>query len=171
MDGRRLSEGLHQAIEAKENLDIKPENQTMASVTLQNYFRLYEKLSGMTGTAETEASEFADTYGLEVLIIPTNRPIQRIDDQDVLYRTEREKFQAIVDDIEEASKKGQPMLVGTVSIEKSEALSRFLSERNVEHRVLNARYHEEEASIVAQAGVPGAVTIACLLYTSPSPRD
>ncbi|MEP3655872.1 MAG: preprotein translocase subunit SecA [Litorimonas sp.] len=160
MDGRRLSEGLHQAIEAKEGLDIKPENQTMASVTLQNYFRLYEKLSGMTGTAETEASEFADTYGLEVLIIPTNRPIQRIDDQDVLYRTEREKFQAIVDDIEEASKKGQPMLVGTVSIEKSEALSRFLTERNVEHRVLNARYHEEEASIVAQAGVPGAVTIA-----------
>lgn len=160
MDGRRLSEGLHQAIEAKEDLDIKPENQTMASVTLQNYFRLYDKLSGMTGTAETEASEFADTYGLEVLIIPTNRPIQRIDDQDVLYRTEGEKFQAIVDDIEEASKKGQPMLVGTVSIEKSEALSRFLSDRNVEHRVLNARYHEEEASIVAQAGVPGAVTIA-----------
>lgn len=160
MDGRRLSEGLHQAIEAKENLDIKPENQTMASVTLQNYFRLYDKLSGMTGTAETEASEFADTYGLEVLVIPTNRPIQRIDDQDVLYRTEKEKFQAIVDDIEEASKKGQPMLVGTVSIEKSEALSRFLTERNVEHRVLNARYHEEEASIVAQAGVPGAVTIA-----------
>ena len=160
MDGRRLSEGLHQAIEAKENLDIKPENQTMASVTLQNYFRLYDKLSGMTGTAETEASEFADTYGLEVLIIPTNRPIQRIDDQDVLYRTEREKFQAIVEDIEAASKKGQPMLVGTVSIEKSEALSRFLTERNVEHRVLNARYHEEEASIVAQAGVPGAVTIA-----------
>jgi len=160
MDGRRLSEGLHQAIEAKENLEIKPENQTMASVTLQNYFRLYEKLSGMTGTAETEASEFADTYGLEVLIIPTNRPIQRIDDQDVLYRTEAEKFQAIVDDIEEASKKGQPMLVGTVSIEKSEALSRFLTDRGVEHRVLNARYHEEEASIVAQAGVPGAVTIA-----------
>lgn len=160
MDGRRLSEGLHQAIEAKEGLDIKPENQTMASVTLQNYFRLYDKLSGMTGTAETEASEFADTYGLEVLIIPTNRPIQRIDDQDVLYRTEREKFQAIVDDIEEASKKGQPMLVGTVSIEKSEALSRFLTERGVEHRVLNARYHEEEASIVAQAGIPGAVTIA-----------
>ena len=160
MDGRRLSEGLHQAIEAKEGLDIKPENQTMASVTLQNYFRLYDKLSGMTGTAETEASEFADTYGLEVLVIPTNRPIQRIDDQDVLYRTETEKFKAIVDDIEEKSKKGQPMLVGTVSIEKSEALSRYLTQRNVEHRVLNARYHEEEASIVAQAGVPGAVTIA-----------
>jgi preprotein translocase subunit SecA len=160
MDGRRLSEGLHQAIEAKEGLDIKPENQTMASVTLQNYFRLYDKLSGMTGTAETEASEFADTYGLAVLIIPTNRPIQRIDDQDVLYRTESEKFKAIVDDIEEAAKKGQPMLVGTVSIEKSEALSRYLTERSINHRVLNARYHEEEASIVAQAGVPGAVTIA-----------
>ena len=160
MDGRRLSEGLHQAIEAKEGLEIKPENQTMASVTLQNYFRLYDKLSGMTGTAETEASEFADTYGLDVLIIPTNRPIQRIDDQDVLYKTEREKFQAIVDDIEEASKKGQPMLVGTVSIEKSEALSEFLKARGIEHRVLNARYHEEEASIVSQAGVPGAVTIA-----------
>jgi len=160
MDGRRLSEGLHQAIEAKEGLDIKPENQTMASVTLQNYFRLYDKLSGMTGTAETEASEFADTYGLEVLIIPTNRPIQRIDDQDVLYRTEQEKFKAIVDDIEVAAKKGQPMLVGTVSIEKSELLSRYLTDRNIEHRVLNARYHEEEASIVSQAGVPGAVTIA-----------
>ncbi|WP_427453125.1 preprotein translocase subunit SecA [Litorimonas sp. WD9-15] len=160
MDGRRLSDGLHQAIEAKENVEIKPENQTMASVTLQNYFRLYEKLSGMTGTAETEAGEFADTYGLEVLIIPTNRPIQRIDDEDVIYRTEEEKFDAIVDDIEKAAKKGQPMLVGTISIEKSEALSRYLTERSIEHRVLNARHHEEEASIVAQAGMPGAVTIA-----------
>ena len=116
MDGRRLSEGLHQAIQAKEGVDIKPENQTMASVTLQNYFRLYEKLSGMTGTAETEAGEFGDTYDLDVLIIPTNRPIQRIDDDDVIYRTEEEKFDAIVNDIEQASKKGQPMLVGTVSI-------------------------------------------------------
>ncbi len=160
MDGRRLSEGLHQAIEAKENVDVKPENVTMASVTLQNYFRLYGKLSGMTGTAETEASEFGDTYNLDVLIIPTNRPIQRIDNQDAIYRTEREKFNAIVDEIQVAAKKGQPMLVGTVSIEKSEALSRFLKERDVVHRVLNARYHEEEASIVAQAGVPGAVTIA-----------
>ena len=160
MDGRRLSEGLHQAIEAKENVDVQPENVTMASVTLQNYFRLYDKLSGMTGTAETEASEFGETYNLDVLIIPTNRPIQRIDDQDAIYRTEREKFNAIVDEIQAAAKKGQPMLVGTVSIEKSEALSRFLKERNIEHRVLNARYHEQEASIVAQAGVPGAVTIA-----------
>jgi len=160
MDGRRLSEGLHQAIEAKENVDVKPENVTMASVTLQNYFRLYDKLSGMTGTAETEASEFGETYDLDVLIIPTNRPIQRIDDQDAIYRTEREKFNAIVDEIQAAATKGQPMLVGTVSIEKSEALSRFLTERDIEHRVLNARYHEQEASIVAQAGVPGAVTIA-----------
>jgi len=160
MDGRRLSEGLHQAIEAKENVDVKPENVTMASVTLQNYFRLYDKLSGMTGTAETEASEFGETYELDVLIIPTNRPIQRIDDQDAIYRTEREKFNAIVDEIQIASKKGQPMLVGTVSIEKSEALSQFLKDRDIQHRVLNARYHEEEASIVAQAGVPGAVTIA-----------
>ena len=160
MDGRRLSEGLHQAIEAKENVDVKPENVTMASVTLQNYFRLYDKLSGMTGTAETEASEFGETYNLDVLIIPTNRPIQRIDDQDAIYRTEREKFNAIVDEIQAAAKKGQPMLVGTVSIEKSEALSRFLTERDIQHRVLNARYHEQEASIVAQAGVPGSVTIA-----------
>jgi preprotein translocase subunit SecA len=160
MDGRRLSEGLHQAIEAKEKVDIKPENVTLASVTLQNYFRLYNKLSGMTGTAETEASEFAETSGLEVLIIPTNRPIQRIDNDDVIYRTEKEKFNAIVKEISAASKNNQPMLVGTVSIEKSESLSRFLKEKGIKHRVLNARFHEEEASIVAQAGVPGAITIA-----------
>ncbi len=160
MDGRRLSEGLHQAIEAKEKVDIKPENVTLASITLQNYFRLYDKLSGMTGTAETEAGEFAETYGLEVLIIPTNRPILRIDDQDVIYRTEGEKFKAIVDEIERCSAKKQPMLVGTVSIEKSESLSRYLTERGVKHRVLNARFHDQEASIVAQAGVPGSVTIA-----------
>jgi len=160
MDGRRLSEGLHQAIEAKERVDIKPENVTLASVTLQNYFRLYDKLSGMTGTAETEAGEFAETYGLDVLIIPTNRPIQRIDNEDVIYRTEGEKFKAIVDEIERCAKNKQPMLVGTVSIEKSESLSRYLTERGVEHRVLNARFHDEEASIVSQAGVPGAVTIA-----------
>ena len=160
MDGRRLSEGLHQAIEAKEKVDIKPENVTLASVTLQNYFRLYNKLSGMTGTAETEASEFAETYGLEVLIIPTNRPIQRIDNDDVIYRTEKEKFNAIVKEISAAAKNNQPMLVGTVSIEKAESLSRFLKEKGIKHRVLNARFHEEEASIVAQAGVPGAITIA-----------
>ncbi|MGB3457684.1 MAG: preprotein translocase subunit SecA, partial [Litorimonas sp.] len=160
MQGRRLSEGLHQAIEAKEDVNIQAENQTMASVTLQNYFRLYEKLSGMTGTAETEAGEFAEIYDLDVLVIPTNRPIQRIDIEDVIYRTEDEKFAAIVDEIAEAKTKGQPMLVGTVSIEKSEKLSRYLTERGVEHRVLNAKHHEEEAEIVAQAGVPGAVTIA-----------
>lgn len=160
MQGRRLSEGLHQAIEAKENVDIQSENQTMASVTLQNYFRLYEKLSGMTGTAETEAGEFEEIYELKVLVIPTNRPIQRIDIEDVIYRTEDEKFAAIVEEIAACKAKGQPMLVGTVSIEKSEKLSRFLTEKDVEHKVLNARYHEQEAEIVAQAGVPGAVTIA-----------
>jgi preprotein translocase subunit SecA len=160
MDGRRLSEGLHQAIEAKEGVDIKAENQTLASVTLQNYFRLYDKLSGMTGTAETEAGEFAEIYKLDVLVIPTNRPIQRIDIEDVIYRTEDEKFAAIVEEIARCKEKGQPMLVGTVSIEKSEKLSNFLEARGVEHRVLNAKHHEQEAEIVAQAGVPGAVTIA-----------
>ncbi len=160
MQGRRLSEGLHQAIEAKEEVDIQAENQTMASVTLQNYFRLYKKLSGMTGTADTEASEFHEIYKLEVLVIPTNRPIQRIDIEDVIYRTEDEKFAAIVDEIAQCKIKGQPMLVGTVSIEKSEKLSEFLSVRDIEHKVLNARYHEQEAEIVSMAGVPGAVTIA-----------
>lgn len=160
MDGRRLSQGLHQAIEAKEKVEIMPENVTLASVTLQNYFRLYDKLSGMTGTALTEASEFMDIYSLKVLEIPTNRPIQRIDDDDEIYRTEREKFNAIVSEIHNCAKIGQPILVGTVSIEKSEQLANFLAEKGIDHQVLNARYHEEEASIVAQAGVPGAVTIA-----------
>jgi len=160
MDGRRLSEGLHQAIEAKEGVEIQSENVTLASVTLQNYFRLYEKLSGMTGTAVTEASEFADIYKLEVLEIPTNRPIQRIDDEDVIYRTEREKFNAIVGEINECKSKGQPILVGTASIEKSELLSQFLTDRKIEHKVLNARFHEQEASIISKAGIPGAVTIA-----------
>ncbi len=160
MDGRRLSEGLHQAIEAKERVEIKPENVTLASVTLQNYFRLYDKLSGMTGTAETEASEFHDIYGLEVLVIPTNRPIQRIDEDDVIYRTESEKFSAIIEEIKTCQAKGQPVLVGTVSIEKSESLSEALKGAGIEHKVLNARYHEQEASIVSQAGVPGAITIA-----------
>ena len=160
MDGRRLSEGLHQAIEAREQVEIKPENVTLASVTLQNYFRMYNKLSGMTGTAETEASEFYDIYKLEVLVIPTNRPIQRIDDQDEIYRTEREKFNIIVDEIITCQQKQQPVLVGTVSIEKSEALSQVLKDRDINHKVLNARFHEEEAAIVALAGMPGAVTIA-----------
>ncbi len=160
MDGRRLSEGLHQAIEAREKVDIKPENITLASITLQNYFRLYKKLSGMTGTAETEASEFFDIYKLDVLVIPTNRPILRIDDQDEIYRTEREKFNVIVDEIIECQKKQQPILVGTVSIEKSEAFARVLVEKGIPHKVLNARFHEEEAAIVALAGMPGAITIA-----------
>ncbi len=160
MDGRRLSEGLHQAIEAKESVEIKPENVTLASVTLQNYFRLYDKLSGMTGTAVTEASEFMDIYKLDLLEIPTNRPIQRIDDEDEIYRTEREKYNAIATEIESCQKRGQPVLVGTVSIEKSEALSAMFTERGIQHQVLNARYHEQEAQIVAQAGVPGTVTIA-----------
>ena len=160
MAGRRLSEGLHQAIEAKEQVNIQPENQTLASITFQNYFRLYDKLGGMTGTASTEATEFADIYKLDVVEIPTNRPVQRQDDDDEVYRTAKEKYNAIIADIEETHRKQQPVLVGTVSIEKSETLSTLLKQRGIPHQVLNARYHEQEASIVAQAGVPGAVTIA-----------
>jgi preprotein translocase subunit SecA len=160
MHGRRLSEGLHQAIEAKELVNIQPENQTLASITFQNYFRLYDKLSGMTGTAATEAQEFGDIYKLDVVEIPTNRPIMRADDDDEVYRTAGEKYKAIITDIEETHRKRQPVLVGTVSIEKSEYLSSLLKQHGVPHQVLNARYHEQEATIVAQAGVPGAVTIA-----------
>ena len=170
MTGRRLSEGLHQAIEAKEGVEIQPENQTLASVTIQNYFRLYGKLSGMTGTASTEAQEFGDIYKMDVAEVPTNRPVARIDDDDEVYRTEAEKNKAIIALIEDCYKRGQPILVGTVSIEKSETLSEMLSKHRFErdgktingipHQVLNARYHEQEAFIVADAGVPGAVTIA-----------
>ena len=170
MQGRRLSEGLHQAIEAKEGAVVQPENQTLASVTIQNYFRLYGKLSGMTGTAATEAQEFGDIYKMDVAEIPTNRPIQRIDDDDEVYRTAREKNDAIIKQIIECHTRGQPILVGTVSIEKSEQLSELLKAHSFEldgktvkgipHSVLNARYHEQEAGIVADAGVPGAVTIA-----------
>ncbi|MFN3856742.1 MAG: preprotein translocase subunit SecA [Caulobacter sp.] len=170
MTGRRLSEGLHQAIEAKEGADIQPENQTLASVTIQNYFRLYKKLSGMTGTAATEAQEFGDIYKMEVLEVPTNRPIARIDEDDEVYRTAAEKNAAILRQIEDCHRRGQPILVGTVSIEKSEQLSEMLHKHEFEldgktikgipHSVLNARYHEQEALIVADAGVPGAVTIA-----------
>ncbi|MGB0498952.1 MAG: preprotein translocase subunit SecA, partial [Rubricella sp.] len=160
MAGRRLSDGLHQAIEAKEGVKINPENATLASVTFQNYFRLYEKLAGMTGTAMTEAEEFAEIYGLGVVEIPTNRPIARIDEEDQVYRTAREKFDAIAKEIELAHAKGQPVLVGTTSIEKSELLSAMLKKAKVKHNVLNARFHEQEAGIVAQAGRPGAVTIA-----------
>ena len=160
MAGRRLSEGLHQAIEAKEGVNIQPENVTLAQVTFQNYFRLYDKLSGMTGTASTEAEEFQEIYGLGVVEVPTNRPIARKDDDDAVYRTAQEKFTAIVETIKEAKAKGQPILVGTTSIEKSEFLSELLTKAEVTHNVLNARQHEQEAQIVADAGKLGAVTIA-----------
>ena len=160
MAGRRLSEGLHQAIEAKEDCQIQPENVTLASVTFQNYFRLYDKLGGMTGTALTEAEEFAEIYSLGVVEVPTNRPIARIDEDDKVYRTAREKYQAIVEEIKVAHEKGQPVLVGTTSIEKSEMLSAMLKEASLPHNVLNARQHEQEAQIVADAGKLGAVTIA-----------
>jgi preprotein translocase subunit SecA len=160
MEGRRLSEGLHQAIEAKERVDIKPENQTLASITFQNYFRLYNKLAGMTGTALTEADEFADIYSLGVVDLPTNKPIQRIDEDDVVYRTAKAKYAEIVKDVRECHAKGQPVLLGTASIEKSEILSNLLMAANIPHKVLNARHHEQEAQIVANAGVPGAITVA-----------
>ena len=160
MPGRRYSEGLHQALEAKEHVSIQPENRTLASITFQNYFRLYEKLGGMTGTASTEADEFMDIYKLDVMEIPTNVPVSRKDEHDEVYRTAREKNLAIVEMIREATAKGQPVLVGTTSIEKSEQLSAMLHGQKIVHNVLNARYHEQEAAIVAQAGVPGAVTIA-----------
>ena len=158
MPGRRYSEGLHQALEAKEGAQIQPENQTLASVTFQNYFRLYDKLAGMTGTADTEADELLDIYGLQVVTIPTNVEIARIDESDEVYRTTREKYEAIAEEIEAARRQGQPVLVGTTSIEKSEYVSSLLKEKGVPHQVLNARYHEQEAQIVAQAGSPGAVT-------------
>ncbi|QCE33566.1 preprotein translocase subunit SecA [Acetobacteraceae bacterium] len=160
MDGRRYSEGLHQALEAKEGVEIQKENQTLASITFQNYFRLYPKLSGMTGTAMTEANEFAEIYNLRVIEIPTNLPVQRADSDDEIYLTEIQKFNAVANLIEEIHATGQPVLVGTTSIEKSERLSELLVERRVLHNVLNARHHEREASIIAQAGSPGAITIA-----------
>ena len=160
MAGRRLSDGLHQAIEAKEGVAIQPENVTLASVTFQNYFRLYGKLAGMTGTAATEAEEFAEIYGLGVVEIPTNMPIAREDEDDQIYRTAREKFEGVVKEIREANEKGQPVLVGTTSIERSEFLSELLTKEKIPHKVLNARHHEQEAQIVADAGKPGAVTIA-----------
>jgi preprotein translocase subunit SecA len=160
MPGRRYSEGLHQALEAKEHVQIQPENQTLASITFQNYFRMYEKLAGMTGTASTEAEEFGNIYGLDVVEVPTNMPMIRIDDDDEVYRTAGEKFKAIITLIRECRGRNQPVLVGTTSIEKSELLSEMLKKEKVTHQVLNARYHEQEAFIIAQAGVPGAVTIA-----------
>jgi preprotein translocase subunit SecA len=160
MHGRRYSDGLHQALEAKEGVPIQPENQTLASITFQNYFRLYKKLAGMTGTAATEAAEFGEIYRLDVVEMPTHRPMVRKDEDDEVYRTGAEKTSAIADEIADAHGRGQPVLVGTVSIEKSEALSEVLKKRGVPHQVLNARYHEQEAGIVAQAGRIGAVTIA-----------
>jgi preprotein translocase subunit SecA len=160
MPGRRWSDGLHQAVEAKEKVKIERENQTLATITFQNYFRMYSKLSGMTGTAETEAPEFDKIYKLEVLVIPTNRPLIRVEHPDVVYRTEKEKFTAVVEEIKELHKSGRPVLVGTISIEKSEHLSTLLKREDIKHVVLNAKYHEREAEIVAQAGRFGAVTIA-----------
>ncbi|MGB0513313.1 MAG: preprotein translocase subunit SecA, partial [Wenzhouxiangellaceae bacterium] len=160
MPGRRWSDGLHQAVEAKENVPIQRENQTLASITFQNYFRLYDKLAGMTGTADTEAYEFQTIYGLEVVVIPTNKPMIRDDAADLVFLTQAEKFAAIIEDIKQRSANGQPVLVGTTSIETSELLSRELKKSKVSHEVLNAKQHEREAQIVAQAGRPGAVTIA-----------
>ncbi len=160
LEGRRYSEGLHQAIEAKEGVRIKEENQTLAAITLQNYFRMYEKLAGMTGTALTEASEFSQIYGLEVVEVPTNQEVARADYPDVVYKTEEAKLAALVHDIAERNAAGQPILVGTVSIEKSEVIARALSQRGIKHEVLNAKHHAREADIIAQAGRPGAVTVA-----------
>src|SRR5437899_1721779 len=160
MPGRRWSDGLHQAVEAKEKVKIQKENQTLATITFQNYFRMYGKLAGMTGTADTEAVEFDKIYNLEVMVVPTNRPLIRLEFPDVVYRTEREKFSAVVEEIDELHRKGQPVLVGTISIEKSEHLSEPLRKKGIRHVVLNAKYHEKEAEIVAQAGRLAAVTIA-----------
>ena len=160
MEGRRFSEGLHQALEAKEGVTIQNENQTLATITFQNYFRLYPKLAGMTGTAMTEAPEFSEIYGLDVIEIPTNLPLKREDQDDEIYRTAREKYKSIIHEIRRARERGQPVLVGTVSIEKSELISELLKKENIPHNVLNARYHEQEAYIIAEAGVPGNITIA-----------
>ena len=160
MPGRRWSDGLHQAVEAKERIKIERENQTLATITLQNYFKMYNKLSGMTGTAYTEANEFKQIYDLDVVVIPTNRPLKRTNFSDAIYKTKKEKFQAVIEEILNLHKSGRPVLVGTTSIETSELLSSMLKRYNVKHNVLNAKYHEQEAYIVAQAGRLGQVTIA-----------
>ena len=160
MPGRRYSEGLHQALEAKENVKVENENQTLASITFQNYFRMYDKLSGMTGTAETEATEFEKIYNLQVMVIPTHKPMIRQDHPDVIYKTRREKFEAVMDDIVQLNKKGQPVLVGTISIDVSEDLSKKLKKRGIKHEVLNAKNHSKEAEIVSMAGQKGAITIS-----------
>ena len=160
MEGRRFSDGLHQALEAKEGVTVEGENQTLASITYQNYFRMYKKLAGMTGTADTEAAEFSKIYNLEVAVIPTHRKMVRTDHMDVIYRTESEKYDAVVEEILELYEKGQPVLVGPIIIANSERISKMLKDRNIPHRVLNAKHHEEEAGIVAQAGQKHAVTIS-----------
>ena len=160
MPGRRWSDGLHQAIEAKEGVEIEEENQTLATITFQNFFRIYKKLAGMTGTADTEAEEFHKIYKLDVIVIPTNRPMVRSDDHDVVYKNERGKFRAVVDEIEDCHERGQPVLVGTVSVEKSEVVASLLRKKGIPHNVLNAKQHEREAFVVAQAGRKGAVTIS-----------
>ncbi|KAG1193240.1 hypothetical protein G6F35_013528 [Rhizopus arrhizus] len=160
MVGRRWSDGLHQAVEAKEGVKIQHENQTLASITFQNYFRMYEKLSGMTGTADTEAYEFQEIYGLETVIIPTNKPMIRKDQNDQVFKTDPEKYNAILEDIRDCHERGQPVLVGTTSIENSELLSGLLKKAKLPHEVLNAKQHAREAEIVAEAGKPGHITIA-----------
>src|SRR5690606_39093672 len=160
MQGRRWSDGLHQAVEAKEGVKIEKENQTLATITLQNYFRMYEKLSGMTGTAETEAEEFGNSYNIDVVMIPTNRSMIRKDHSDMIYRTLGEKWDAVVDEIKQLHTEGRPVLVGTVSVENSELIADRLKKAGIKHNVLNAKYHEREAEIIAQAGRKGAVTIA-----------
>ena len=175
MQGRRWSDGLHQAVEAKEKVQIQNENQTLASITFQNYFRMYEKLGGMTGTADTEAYEFQQIYGLETVIIPTNLPMIREDQNDQIFKNDEQKFAAIIKDVRDCYERKQPVLVGTTSIENSELLSNLLKKEGLPHDVLNAKQHAREAEIVAEAGKPGAITIAtnmaCLLYTSDAADD
>ena len=160
LDGRRYSDGLHQAIEAKENVKVEAATQTYATITLQNYFRMYHKLAGMTGTAETEAGELWNIYKLDVVVIPTNKPVIRNDMDDVIYKTKREKYNAVIAEIVDMNKKGRPVLVGTTSVEISELLSRMLKMKGLKHNVLNAKMHQREAEIVAEAGKSGAITIA-----------
>ena len=160
MPGRRWSDGLHQAIEAKEKVEVQPESQTYASITYQNYFRMYNKLSGMTGTAETEEEEFRKIYNLDVVVVPTNKPIARLDHDDIIYKTVGEKFKAVMNDLVARHEKGQPILVGTTSVEKSALVSRLLKQKRIDHQVLNAKNHSNEAKIVAMAGRMGAVTVS-----------
>ena len=160
MPGRRYSDGLHQAIEAKEHVKVRRESKTLATITFQNLFNKYDKKSGMTGTAITEEKEFRDIYGMDVVEIPTNKPVQRVDLEDAVYKTKKEKYEAVVEAVKEAHATGQPVLVGTITIEVSELLSKMLKKEGIKHNVLNAKYHEQEAAIVADAGLHGAVTIA-----------